>query len=127
MEVKMTYGANPKQRYRAEISGYNTPSITLNTVSGFTFSEFACRKKNGWVFIQVEVSVTATPTNSAVTICTLPAGYRPDFTARARSPGQSGGHYFNYSVDSSGAFKVSRNPTQVAAKGRLTLVFPVTD
>lgn len=111
----------------AQISGYNVPSVTLNTVSGYTFSNSYFVKKNGWVFAEVEVSVTATPTNSAVTICTLPAGYRPDFTARARSPGQSGGHYFNYSVDNTGAFKLSRNPSQVAAKGRLTLVFPVAD
>lgn len=109
----------------AQISGYNTPSITLNTVSGFTFSDFACRKKNGWVFLQIKVETTASPSNSSVTVCTLPSGYRPEVAVFCRSPGQSGGHYFNFDVSTSGAFTVSRNPTQVAAKTRICFSFPV--
>ena len=109
----------------AQISGYTTPSITLNTVSGYTFSNFACRKKNGWVFVQIQVETTDSPTNTGVTACTLPAGYRPDFTVYGRSPGQSGGHYYNYNVSTSGTFAISRNPTQVAAKTRICFSFPV--
>lgn len=109
----------------AQISGYNTPSITLNTVSGYTFSNFACRKKNGWVFVGIQVETTASPSNASVTVCTLPDGYRPDSDVHGRSPGQSGGHYYNFDVNTSGSFTVSRNPTQVAAKTRICFSFPV--
>lgn len=111
----------------SQISGYNTPSITLNTVSGYTFSNFACRRKNGWVFLETQVETTASPTNASVTVCTLPEGYRPDFAVHGRSPGQSGGHYYNFDVNTSGTFTISRNPTQVAAKTRIYVSFPVAD
>ena len=111
----------------SEIAHYSTPSITLNTVSGFTFSNFACRKRNGWVFLEIQVETTATPTNASVTVCTLPAGYRPDFAVHGRSPGQSGGHYYNFDVNTTGTFTVSRNPTQVAAKTGSFVSFPVPD
>ena len=111
----------------SEIAHYSNPTITLNTVSGYTFSSFSCRKKNGWVFLEIQVETTATPTNASVTVCTLPAGYRPDFAVHGRSPGQSGGHYYNFDVNTTGTFTVSRNPTQVAAKTRIFVSFPVPD
>lgn len=110
-----------------QVSGYLTPSTSPGTVSGYTFSNFACRKKNGWVYVQVDVSTTATPGNGGVTVCTLPAGYRPDFAVRGRSPGASGGHYYNYSVTTAGVFQVSRNPASVAANTRINVQFPVPD
>lgn len=107
-----------------EISGYSDPSITPATVSGFTITDFQCKRKNGFVVVECTVEVTATPNNNSYTIATLPTGYRPPMAIKSRTPGQSSGHYFNVDISTSGAVSVSRNPTQVAAKGRIYIMFP---
>ena len=111
----------------SEIAHYSNPTITLKTVSGYTFSNFACRKRNGWVWVQLQVSTTTSPGTDLVTVCTMPSGYRPDFTVRGRSPGDSGGHYYNWQINSSGTFAIQRLPASASAHTRIYISYPVAD
>ena len=111
----------------------STGSVTLSA-TGITFSNTNLVKRNGIVFFQTTMSVEKTVGTGAISIGTLPSGYRPSFTVRARFPGtistslatQNADVVFNTSINTSGVISIQRSPQPNFTDGtRMNFVFPI--
>lgn len=103
------------------------PFTKISAAGGWTSDNIYARRSNGWTYLQASVilNVTDRPASTDMTVCTLPAEFRPQndiWISVSMSPGQIG---FAYITASTGTIIVTAFP-QTFPKGGRIIIHPIS-